>query len=195
MQRFRTRQYTVRVVMAVMRSVAPPLGFERGTLFQTGAGLFAGYLLLDALVGNQDRHHENWGLLISPGQSVTVAPTFDHASSLGRNESDERREARLNTMDKGYSVEAYAARAKSAFYATRSAERPLSTIEAYVEGAKSAPKAAMYWLERLADISDGAYWSILENIPDQFISNPAREFALRMLQHNARRLLESEAAP
>ncbi len=29
-------------------------------------------LLLDALVGNQDRHHENWGLIISTGRGLTL---------------------------------------------------------------------------------------------------------------------------
>jgi hypothetical protein len=27
-------------------------------------GLFAGYLLLDALIGNTDRHHENWAVVV-----------------------------------------------------------------------------------------------------------------------------------
>lgn len=47
---------------------------------------FLGYLMLDALVCNTDRHHQNWGVLVarSEGQMQrTLAPTFDHASSLG----------------------------------------------------------------------------------------------------------------
>ena len=27
--------------------------------------LFIGYILLDALIGNGDRHHENWGFVLS----------------------------------------------------------------------------------------------------------------------------------
>ena len=51
----------------------------------------ASYLILDALINNTDRHHENWGLLLSEEMrensvklTIDVAPTFDHASSLGR---------------------------------------------------------------------------------------------------------------
>jgi hypothetical protein len=51
-------------------------------------GLFAGYLLLDALIGNTDRHHENWAVVVSrssPGaRFLELAATYDHASSLGR---------------------------------------------------------------------------------------------------------------
>jgi hypothetical protein len=40
-----------------------------------------------------DRHHENWGVVVMTDEygetSFSLAPTFDHASSLGRNESDD----------------------------------------------------------------------------------------------------------
>jgi hypothetical protein len=42
-------------------------------------------LAFDALIGNTDRHSENWGLLATKasGQwSFTMAPTFDHGTSL-----------------------------------------------------------------------------------------------------------------
>ena len=45
-------------------------------------------LAFDALIGNVDRHTENWGFLIKPGQSGpehTLAPAFDNGSSLGYN--------------------------------------------------------------------------------------------------------------
>jgi len=76
-----------------------------------------GYLMLDTLIGNQDRHDENWGFVLCLDRSrrVTLAPTFDHASSLGRNESEKNRMRRLETKDRGDSVEAYAARTRSVF--------------------------------------------------------------------------------
>ncbi|WP_172435571.1 HipA domain-containing protein, partial [Escherichia coli] len=48
---------------------------------------FVGYLLLDAWIGNTDRHHENWAF-ISLGEKIYLAPTYDHASSMGRELSD-----------------------------------------------------------------------------------------------------------
>lgn len=54
----------------------------------------AGYLVLDALILNTDRHHENWGVLRTTRHDQTVsyqiAPSFDHASSLARNEPPEK---------------------------------------------------------------------------------------------------------
>lgn len=40
-------------------------------------------LLFDALIGNTDRHHDNWGLLWSTAHCVRMAPVFDNGTSLG----------------------------------------------------------------------------------------------------------------
>ena len=59
---------------------------------------FAQYLALDTLVGNVDRHSENWGVLrgqVETGFSWSLAPSYDHGSSLGRELSDEQRDKRL----------------------------------------------------------------------------------------------------
>ena len=54
----------------------------------------AEYIVLDALIGNTDRHHENWALLrkkINNKWSGQTSPSFDHASSLGRELEDRKR--------------------------------------------------------------------------------------------------------
>ena len=70
---------------------------------RAAASRMAGYIVLDALVGNTDRHHQNWGVLLDRKVlaaeqatfSLQMAPTFDHASSLGRELSDGVRERHL----------------------------------------------------------------------------------------------------
>jgi len=37
----------------------------------------------DALIGNMDRHTENWGLLVDSTNVTSMAPVFDNGSSLG----------------------------------------------------------------------------------------------------------------
>jgi hypothetical protein len=118
---------------------------------KTAIDTFIGYLLLDAWIGNSDRHHENWAFIDLEGKSH-LAPTYDHASSLGRNESDERREKRLKTRDTGFSVEAYARNCKSCLYAKVGDRKPLTTFEAFCEAAKRYPQAANIWLDNLAKI-------------------------------------------
>ncbi len=191
-RRYRLRQHTIRIVMAVAASegIDFPIGWKPPKEVADAAGVMAGYLMLDALVSNQDRHHENWGLVSVPEKGIFLAPTFDHASSLGRNETDVSRIERLQTKDSGRSVESYVARAKSAFYLSNTNAHPLSTLDAFVEAAKLRQEAARYWLDMLTRLDLADFEAILSRVPDTEISQPAREFACRMLELNRKRLLE-----
>ncbi len=192
-KRFGVKQHTVSVVMAVMRSpgVEAPYGYNKPEELRNPASIFVGYLMLDALVGNQDRHHENWGLILGEDRKVTMAPTFDHASSLGRNEQDATRIERLNTKDEGRSIEKYVTKARSAFYEKSSSTNPLSTLETFREASKLEQRAAVYWLGKLRDIHSEEFERIFDYIPKTEMSNPSKEFALRMLGLNVTRLLDT----
>lgn len=192
-RRYSSRLHTVRRAMIMTQAVAVPLGTSLPELAQDGDGadIFVAYLMLDALIGNQDRHHENWGFVAST-QSVYLAPTFDHASSLGRNETDASRTDRLTTRDAGRSVSAYVAKARSAFYpSTPTGDgRPLTTLDAFLEAARMRPRAAAIWLDRLAGVCEGpAFADAVQSIPPDWASQPARDFALGMLRSNSDRLL------
>ncbi|WP_322104973.1 hypothetical protein [Paraburkholderia sp. J41] len=46
------------------------------------------YVLFDAVIGNTDRHQDNWGFVFAPGHqegpvSCRIAPLFDNGTSLG----------------------------------------------------------------------------------------------------------------
>lgn len=194
--RYQVRQHTVRTVMAVTSSkvIGLPLGWLAPPKeIKDAASIFVGYLMLDALVGNQDRHHENWGLVWVPQQGVFFAPTFDHASSLGRNETDSTRTEILSTNDRGRSIEAYIARAKSALFATPTSSKPLKTLDAFLKAAKIRPDAAEYWLKQLAKINYEDFKAILAEVPSSEISVLARNFAGRMLEFNTQRIRASLA--
>lgn len=192
-RRFRAKQHTVRAVMAVTSfpELGLPMGWTPPHGFPDASAVFVGYLMLDTLVGNQDRHHENWGVVFLPGEGVFFAPTFDHASSLGRNETDATRTERLTTKDVGRNMETYASRARSALFATTTSAKPLTTLEAFQVAAKLRPEAADYWVEQLAKIGTATFADILGQIPDTEISEPARSFAVRLMEINATRIRQS----
>lgn len=175
------------------RDIGAPLGWHQPEQVTNATGVFAGYLLLDALVANQDRHHENWGLIATQEYGFVLAPTFDHASSLGRNETDEKRTARLNTKDEGYSVKKYVEKAQSGFVEDCTIIRAISTLNAFKECAKANSRAALYWLDRLYALKDSDFTDVLANVPDQLISQAARDFANAILTTNRDRLLKLEA--
>lgn len=120
-----------------------------------------------------------------------LAPTFDHASSLGRNETDARRQARLTSRDQAFSLAGYASRARSAFYRTQTDRRTLSTLGALSEAAKLRPRAAREWIGRLQALGDDEFRSILDEVPQDFIGDPAREFAYQFLLLNRGRIVQT----
>ena len=68
----------------------------------------AEYLVLDAVIGNTDRHSENWGTLLCEDADRRVeylSPSYDHGSSLGRELMNERRERLLTDNRVGWYVE------------------------------------------------------------------------------------------
>jgi hypothetical protein len=93
----------------------------------------ARYIVLDALICNTDRHHENWGFLTTYQTSdngtvrmrFRMAPSFDHASSLGRELLDDRASAILTANG----VAAYAQRGHGGIYWEHTDNRGANPLE------------------------------------------------------------------
>ncbi len=194
----RVPQHTVEVVLRVNEPdmIRIPLGYSPpAAVLSKGQHVLVGYLLLDAWIGNTDRHHGNWAWILQPsagdppGTTLHLAPTFDHASSLGRNESDGRLRERLTTTDAGFSVEAYAERAPSAFFAGEIG-RPLTTFEAFRHTLESCPRAARAWIEALAAVRSRDVEAVLRQVPTERMSQWAVAFAMRVLGYNQARLAD-----
>lgn len=188
---YNVRQHTLDAVMSALEefdvlpwpTVDPPLPetFDAGDVF-------VGYLLLDAWIGNSDRHHENWAIL-QRDDGRFLSPSYDHASSLGRNEPDARMAGRLRGTDPRSTVEAYAHKCRSALYETPDAVHPMTTRDAFAFAVKNRATAGEYWLSRLRALDDQRASEILESIPDERCSAVHRRFASRILEINRRHLL------
>ena len=197
-KRFRQSKHTLRAVLALIgsRLIQLPIGWSSLDGITTALDVFIGYLMLDAWIANQDRHHENWGLVVVPENRIRnrihLAPTFDHASSFGRNLTDSNREERMNTKDNARSVDEYVQRARSALYNAAGDTKPLPTLEAFRKAAVRRPQAAKFWLSKLQGISLSDTRSIIERVPNKEMSDIAKEFTQRIIELNKRRLLAIE---
>lgn len=193
-KRFRQNKHILRIVLKLISGEAKELPIGWGSLdgIRIAVDVFIGYLMLDAWIANQDRHHENWGLVVVPENRVHLAPTFDHASSLGRNLNDNSREERLNTKDVGRSMDRFVQRARSALYSTPNDTIPLSTLEAFNEAAMTRPDAARFWLGKLEEVSLSDTRSIIDRVPKEEMSDTAKEFAQRIIELNKQRLLATK---
>ncbi len=169
--------YTVTAVRAALDQVGPTVEAEGASAWET----FVGYLVLDALIGNTDRHQENWAVIAGPG-GRRLAPTFDHASSLGFQLDDEQRNERLTTSDVNRTPEAYADRAITRF------EGKPSPVTVAVEALESLPvEHRQSCLSRCADVEELV--AVIYLVPEHRMAEPSKQFAERLLRRNHARLL------
>ncbi|CAN7472792.1 HipA domain-containing protein [Pseudomonas brassicacearum] len=158
-----------------------PLGFNSRPSIKSASDFFTGYLMLDALISNQDRHSENWGLIVTGKGRFHLAPSFDHAAGLGRNESDDTKINRLTSPDQGQQVSNYVKRAKSYFYLK---DQRLRTFKAFEYFGILNPKAALSWLIQLDALTADIMQAIIDPVPAEIMSDVSKRFALEMLLCN-----------
>ena len=145
---------------------------------------------LHALIGNTDRHAENWGLIITLEKRIYLAPTFDHASSLGRELTDDMRHYKLTTHDSRVDILAYAKKGKSSFFDTERKKR-ISMLEAFSRAKNMSKYAANFWLTKLDNnIKESNIIKICNKISDQnLMSDVSKEFMTKLLLINKQRIL------
>ena len=148
---------------------------------------FVEYLVLDAVIGNTDRHHENWGIVrkrTSEGWVEDLAPSFDHASSLGRELSDEKRDERLaeNRMDD------YADRGRGGIYWSQCDKYGRSPLELTRLAAQCRPCLFRRVTDMLEKLDESSLRRIMDKMSEDWMSPSARNFAVALMCHNVERI-------
>lgn len=164
-----------------------PLGFDSLPSIKTASDFFAGYLMLDALISNQDRHSENWGVISTTKGTLHLAPTFDHAASLGRNESAQKKLLKLRSKDEGQRVPHYVKKAKSYFYLR---DKRMKTIKAFEFFGILKPHAALSWLNQLEKLTSEDLQKIMNLIPSERMDDVSKEFAFEILCCNKENIID-----
>ncbi|CAM3544355.1 HipA-like C-terminal domain-containing protein [Helicobacter ganmani] len=189
-KRFKAREYKLNLVLEIFdifskNNVLSPIQ-DKTPLF-----VFLGYLIFDCLIGNQDRHHENWGVIVNG--DIILAPTFDHASGVASKVSEAEAKRRLTTKDKNQSIEHYCNKATTPFYDEEG--KILKTIEVVKKGidfSTEAKESCLYWIDKILEIEISQYKEVLDKIPLEFIlQENQRRFILEMLRMNTQRLKET----
>ena len=146
----------------------------------------ASYLILDGLIGNTDRHHENWGVLMGEDQEVLLglAPSFDHASSLGRELSDERRLRHLAEETIGK----YLAGGRGGIYWSENDSRRPNPLDLAGRAIASYADVFRPGLEKLAMLAGSNILGVVNRIPDEWMTKPERDFAVAMMRHSLEQL-------
>ena len=150
---------------------------------------FTRYLTLDALVGNVDRHHENWGLLRrGVSRRLFLAPSFDHASSLCRERTDEWRALAL----KENRVGRYSERGRGGVYWDEERRHAPSPLQLVRLAADAYPEYFRPALRRLHNLDERLLDGAVNRVPDDWMSDAAKEFAIALMRYNLSELRKIE---
>jgi hypothetical protein len=146
--------------------------------------VFAGYVLFDAWIANQDRHDHNWSVLIpgtaTPG-TIRLSGSYDHGSSLGFGVPDAKCEEMLGVQG---GIERWCARGQ----ARRLEGRPNLVDAARKALELASPDAHVHWTGQLRRIVDDDVRRLMDRIPR--MSEAQRSFTVKLLEVNRRRLLD-----
>ena len=183
-KRFRQTDHTlINILAAVSRAITNEE--QRSAAVAT----LAGYVVFDALILNTDRHHENWALLREnrPSGRVrhSVAPSFDHASSLGR----ELLPAKLDQWEKEAGrAEWYAKRASGAIFLGKDEKHGANPLRLAEFILQQRPHRVTTWLERLRGLDIAQLSAIVHRVPQALMPEQSRRFCLSLLDYTLQHL-------
>jgi hypothetical protein len=184
-KRFQQSDHTLtNIFAAIDRTFPAPAASKTKTRF-------AEYLVLDALIGNTDRHHENWGILRKRAGNRwqgMLAPTFDHASSLGRELLDIAQGKCRERLLRERRVEQYAENARGGIYWETTDKRGLSPLELVRRAATLYPELFKPPLARQKQLDRRQVEAIINRVPIEWMTPLQREFALELMCYNRKEL-------
>ena len=136
---------------------------------------FVALPVYDALIANNDRHCDNWGVLSGP-KGIRLAPIYDNGSSLGFNEVTERKH-RMLTDDQ--MLTGFCNRGKSSIGLPDRKKPKHFELLAYLR--LHSAKALELELARLEQLDKGMLLAIMDDIPDDIMSDLDKEWVVRLL--------------
>lgn len=173
----------------VIRAIGQLFAASDGAPRDAALTMLAGYLVLDALVLNTDRHHENWGVLrrvdAQAGVTHQIAPSFDHASSLARNEPPAKLAQWLTEPDR---VAWYAQRGQGGLYWHERDAKGANPLQLAMDAARKWPAYFAPWRERLGRLDADALGRLVDRVPDVAMAVESKRFAKALLAHTLARL-------
>jgi HipA-like C-terminal domain len=191
-KRLRQSDHTLKNIVTAVRDLT-----GSGELSTQILRLLAGYFVLDALICNTDRHHENWGFLTRLEGAdngdhklfLEVAPSFDHASSLGRELTDEGRAAMLNDSKTGQ----YAKRGKGGIYLENTDHKGANPLALVQFGMQEYPDYFGPAVNSFRDSPLDGILAVVDEVPESRMSHTAKEFARQLLTFTQGFLLELQS--
>lgn len=184
-RRFRQSDHTFANILTAIEGA-----FAEGAPPQILANL-GSYLVLDAVIGNTDRHHENWAFLTWPNEGrrmAFMAPSFDHASSLGRELLDEGQKKCRKRLLAEKRVGSYSEKGQGAIFWQSTDKHGLSPLELVRRAACEHPEMFREAIQKACTLHREQIEAVVSRVPTDWMSPLAREFAVELVGYNLQQL-------
>ena len=192
------REHSVKNIVSSLTELMGARSLDPMPFWDMELKALASYVLLDGLIGNTDRHHENWMVahfIVDQADQADVrfevTPSFDHASSLGRELNDEQRLRVLRVRDPYAAMLNYLYRGRGGVYVAHNRRRALPPLRLAKLLCRWAPEFTRETCERIAEVSESQIWDIIDKVPPDFMSDIAKEFAHKVIATGRGELLRS----
>jgi hypothetical protein len=186
-KRFRHCEHTLQHIFQALDKT-----FASATGRRQAKQAISDYLVFDAVIGNTDRHHENWAILrkhVGDRWQGMIAPTFDHASSLGRELVDSAEGKCRQKRLKDHSVGSYAEKAPGEVYILGTETKGPSPLAVVRRASQEYPELCRHALSRLEQLSQVAIDEILTGMPSGWMTDITVDFVREFLRYSVSELL------
>lgn len=138
----------------------------------------------DALIGNTDRHHDNWAVIRSVSATDRLAPAYDHGSSLGSHVEDDHFD--MPNLD------AYIRRGRSAIrWSEDGAIFHLRHLELLQRLVTEHEVEVLRALMKIFDAREEDLFAVIRDIPDNYAGAARRAFTEEILKRRLQLLREA----
>lgn len=185
-KRWRQEKHTIDRIFDSIRSFTGNSSFSEYCLQK-----LTEYLVFDALISNVDRHHENWGLLRKKipkknAYRLRLAPSFDHASSLGRELQDSTGKQNRIRYIEDLGISKYIERAHGPIFIHEKDKKGPSPLDLVNWGRKNDKYEKYFFpaLLKVKSVKMDDINKILLSIPNDWITSTSRNFILSLVEYN-----------
>jgi hypothetical protein len=175
---------------AILLGRNPAFDMKKGHSFQAVRGgidvgllpAFIELLVLDAVVGNSDRHPNNWSIIRHATRPDKLAPSYDHGSSLGRELTNEGPDNLSLYVDRGRAKVGWQTGGRVVFH------RHLRLLRLIAQDHELAVKQAV---AKAVSVPSDAVSDVVNSVPDAVAITSRRVCMIDILALRRKRLAEA----
>lgn len=176
------RGHTIDAIREALDGLQGPVGTDYADW--AAFDVFAGYLVLDALIANTDRHAHNWGVLQDPRTGgICLGPSFDHGSALASGDEDRVRAVRVQQQRVVRWCEHGRTKRFNGGEAINLVDIAAEALSACRAGARR------HWAAQITDVDLDVCFDIVAATPN--LSDPTRSFVRTALATNRKRIRDA----